>query len=407
MKEIAVIGFGVVGGGVVELIDKNAAAITEMAGEALHVKYILDLRDFPDSPYADRVVHDVEILLADPEVALVVETMGGVNPALDFSRRALEAGKHVVTSNKELVAKHGLELMRTAEAHGAAYLYEASVGGGIPEIRSMRTSLAGDVIDAVSGILNGTTNYILTRMRDGGISFEEALAEAQELGYAEKDPSADIHGFDAQRKIMILTAVATGYIVKEEDVYTETMSRLTVADMDAAKRIGGAVRLIGSFRREGEGAAISVCPRIVPEANPLSHINDVYNGVAVTGRLTGDVLYYGRGAGRYPTAGSVIADVISAVSGAYKTESRRTWTAAPAGFVRDFSESSCRMYIRVADAARAEVLESAALLFGDIEVVDGSSSDKTEFITPVLAERVIREALPSLPGNVESAIRML
>ncbi|MBE6559659.1 MAG: homoserine dehydrogenase [Ruminococcaceae bacterium] len=406
MKEIAIIGFGVVGGGVAALIDENAPAIRRMAGDEVHVKYILDLRDFPDSPYGDRVIHDVNILLDDPEIALVVETMGGVNPALTFSREALSRGKHVVTSNKELVAKHGKELMELAAANGAAYLYEASVGGGIPEIRSMRTSLAGDEIDAVSGILNGTTNYILTRMRDGGISFEEALAEAQELGYAEKDPSADIHGFDAQRKIMILTAVATGYIVKEEDVYTETMSRLTVADMDAAKRIGGAVRLIGSFRREGECAAISVCPRIVMNDNPLAHINDVYNGVAVTGRLTGDVLYYGRGAGRYPTAGSVIADIIAAFSGAYKCESHPTWEAAPAGFVKDFAESSCRMYIRVS-GSRAEIQESAALLFGDVEILDASPAGKTEFITPVLAERVIREAMPSLPGSVESAVRML
>ncbi len=406
MKEIAVIGFGVVGGGVVALIDENAPAIRRMAGDEVHVKYILDLRDFPDSPYGDRVIHDVNIILDDPEIALVVETMGGVNPALTFSREALSRGKHVVTSNKELVAKHGKELMELAAANGAAYLYEASVGGGIPEIRSMRTSLAGDEIDAVSGILNGTTNYILTRMRDGGISFDEALAEAQELGYAEKDPSADIHGFDAQRKIMILTAVATGFIVKEEDVYTETMSKLTVADMDAAKRIGGAVRLIGSFRREGEGTAISVCPRIVTDDNPLAHINDVYNGVAVTGRLTGDVLYYGRGAGRYPTAGSVIADIVAAFSGAYKCESHPTWEEAPAGFVKDFAESSCRMYIRLS-GSRTEILESAALLFGDVEIPAGTPADKTEFITPLMTERAVREALASLPGNVESTIRLL
>ena len=216
MKQIAVIGFGVVGGGVVSLIDENASYIREAVGEDVYVKYILDLRDFPDSPYGDRVIHDVEMIFADPEVSLVVETMGGVHPAREFSLRALSCGKHVITSNKELVAKHGAELMAKAKENGAAYLYEASVGGGVPLIRSMRTSLAGDRIDSVSGILNGTTNYILTRMRDGGISFEEALSEAQQLGYAEKDPSADIHGFDAQRKIMILCAVATGYIVEEE-----------------------------------------------------------------------------------------------------------------------------------------------------------------------------------------------
>ena len=407
MKEIAVIGFGVVGGGVVSLIDENASYLREAVGEDVHVKYILDLRDFPDSPYADRVVHDAEVIFSDPAVSLVVETMGGVHPALEFSSKALACGKHVVTSNKELVAKHGAELMALAKEHGAAYLYEASVGGGIPLIRSMRTSLAGDRIDCVNGILNGTTNYILTRMRDGGISFEEALAEAQELGYAEKNPAADIHGLDAQRKIMILCAVATGYIVDESSVYTETMSKITVADIEAARRLGGAVRLIGSFRREEKGVAISVCPRIVPAGNPLSDINDVYNGMSVTSRLTGDVLYYGRGAGRYPPAGAVISDVISALNGSYQRESNRTWEIAPADFVCDFAESRSRVYIRVSDAPRGEILDSASLLLGDLEVPAGTPEGKTEFVTGMLPEKQIAEAIRSLPGTVESVLRFL
>ena len=407
MKEIAVIGFGVVGGGVVSLIDECASHVSEAVGEDVHVKYILDLRDFPDSPYGDRVIHDAETIFADPEVSLIVETMGGVHPALEFSSRALACGKHVVTSNKELVAKHGAELMALAKEKGVGYLYEASVGGGVPLIRSMRTSLAGDRIDSVSGILNGTTNYILTRMRDGGISFEEALSEAQQLGYAEKDPSADIHGFDAQRKIMILCAVATGYIVEESKVYTETMSKVTVEDIEAARRLGGAVRLIGSFRREESGVAISVCPRIVPGNNPLSGINDVYNGMSVTSRLTGDVMYYGRGAGRYPTAGAVIADVIAALNGAYKMESHRTWEAAPADFVCDFADSHSRVYVRVSGAARGEVLDSASLLLGDVEIPDGTPEGKVEFITGMLPEKLIAEAIGKLPGKVEAALRFL
>jgi len=313
----------------------------------------------------------------------------------------------VVTSNKELVAKHGAALMRCAAEHGAAYLYEASVGGGIPLIRSMRTSLAGDDIVRIAGILNGTTNYILTRMRLGGISFEAALAEAQQLGYAEKDPSADIHGFDAQRKIMILTAVATGLIVREEDVYTETMSNLTVEDMEAARRIGGAVRLIGFFERSGESASVSVCPRIVPDSCPLAHIDDVYNGALADTRLSGDVMYYGRGAGRYPTAGAVIADVIAALNGAYLQEARRTWEDAPDGFVLPHEESTTRMYVRVSGASRAEVLETASLLFGDIEVPAGTPEGKTEFITPALSEATLAHALPSLPGALESRLRLL
>ena len=407
MKQIAVIGFGVVGGGVVSLIDENASFIREAVGEDVYVKYILDLRDFPDSPYGDRVIHDAETIFADPEVSLVVETMGGVHPAREFSVRALSCGKHVITSNKELVAKHGAELMALAKENGAAYLYEASVGGGVPLIRSMRTSLAGDRIDSVSGILNGTTNYILTRMRDGGISFEEALAEAQQLGYAEKDPSADIHGFDAQRKIMILCAVATGYIVDESKVYTETMSKVTVEDIEAARRLGGAVRLIGSFRREEAGVAISVCPRIVPGNNPLSGINDVYNGMSVTSRLTGDVMYYGRGAGRYPTAGAVISDVIAALNGAYKKESHPIWEGAPADFVCDFADSHSRMYVRVSDAARGEILDSASLLFGDVEIPEGTPEGKTEFVTALLPEKQIADAVAHLPGKVESVLRFL
>ncbi len=407
MKEIAVIGFGVVGGGVVSLVDENASLIAAAAGDAVHVKYILDLRDFPDSPYADRVIHDVDTILSDPEIALVVETMGGVHPALEFSSAALKAGKHVVTSNKELVAKHGAELMQLADENGAAYLYEASVGGGIPLIRSIRTSLASDRVDAVNGILNGTTNYILTRMRDAGIAFDEALAEAQQLGYAEKDPSADIHGFDAQRKIMILTAVATGYIADESDVYAETMSKLTVADMDAAKRLGGAVRLIGSFKRDGDCASVSVCPRIVPGKNPLAHVDDVYNAAAVASALTGDVMYYGRGAGRYPTAGAVISDVVAALNGSYRTESGRRWEKAPAGFVKKFAESKNRMYIRVTGAPVQEVADAAHLLFGDVEAVPGTPAGTAEFITPLLEEQALAKGIAALPGTVESALRIL
>lgn len=407
MKEIAVIGFGVVGGGVASMIQENAAAVRDAVGDEVHIKYILDLREFPDSPYADRVVHEIQPLLDDPEVALIVETMGGVEPAFTYSMAALQRGKHVVTSNKELVAHRGVELMRAAEENGVSYLYEASVGGGIPVIRPMRTSLRGDGIVAVHGILNGTTNYILTRMRDGGVPFDEALAEAQRLGYAERIPTADVDGFDAQRKIMILTAVATGYLIQEKDVYTETMTRLTVEDMAAARRLGGAVRLIGSFVRHDSDVSVSVCPRIVPAAHMLAHVDDVYNGISVTGRIGGDVLFYGRGAGRFPTAGAVVSDVIAALNGAWRTESNRVWQEAPDGFVRDFVQSASRVYVRVSGAARTDVLESASLLFGDITVPEGTPDGKTEFVTPSHTEEMIRATLCSLPGNVETVIRLL
>jgi homoserine dehydrogenase len=244
-------------------------------------------------------------------------------------------------------------------------------------------------------------------MRDGGISFDVALSEAQVLGYAEKDPSADIHGFDAQLKIMILTAVATGCIVEEQDVYTETLSKVTVADIDAARRLSGAVRLIASFCREADGVALSVCPRIVFGKNALAHVDDVYNAVSAKGRLTGDVMYYGRGAGRYPTAGAVISDVAAALNGAFAREAKATWEKAPAGFVKNFGDSLGRSYIRVTDASSEEILDSARLLFGDVESVPGTPRGTVEFLTPVLPEQTVAEALSSLPGRVEARIRIL
>ena len=407
MKQIAVIGFGVVGGGVVELIDENAREIREALGDDVHVKYILDLREFPDSPYRDRVVHDAKLLWDDPEVSLVVETMGGVHPALEFSLAALSRGKHVVTSNKELVAAEGVRLLAEADAHGAAYLYEASVGGGIPLLRPLRTSLSGDRIEAICGILNGTTNYILTRMRDGGVSFDAALAEAQTLGYAERNPSADVDGLDAQRKIMILTAAATGTLVRAEAVDTESTASLTAADIEAAGRLGGAVRLIGAMRRTGERVSLSVCPRIVPGDSPLSHVDDVYNAVLVSGAHTGDVMFYGRGAGRYPTAGAVVSDVIAALGGASRREARRVWRAAPDGFVLPPEAAAERLYVRVADAPRAAVREAASALFGDCGTVPGTPQGRTELLTPPRPIAEARALLSRLPGRVETAIRLL
>jgi homoserine dehydrogenase len=407
MKQIAVIGFGVVGGGVVSLVEENAAYIRAAVGDDVRVKYILDLRDFPDSPYRDRVIHDAGRIWDDPEIALVVETMGGVRPAAQFTLEALSRGKHVVTSNKELVAREGIALTREAHAHGAAYLYEAAVGGGIPLLRPIRTALTGDRIESVCGILNGTTNYILTRMRDCGAAFGDALAEAQKLGYAERDPSADIDGLDAQRKMMILTAAVTGVLVGAEDVFTETTARLTVLDIDAAQRLGGAVRLIGMMRREGDGISVSVCPRIVPGTHPLSHVDDVYNGICVSSRLSGDVMFYGRGAGRFPTAGAVVSDVIAALSGACRYEANRVWSAPPAGFVRPFSELTGRMYVRIGGISPSQAAESASALFGDCAEVPGTPEGKTEFVTPAAPDGVLRQRLARMPGVTESAIRLL
>jgi len=359
MKYIAIIGFGVVGGGIAAVLEENKAAITAAVGDTVELKYILDLRDFPDSPWGDRVVHTIDPILNDPEVALVCETMGGSHPALEYTMQLLAAGKSVVTSNKEVVANFGDRMLACAAEHGVNYLFEASVGGGIPVIRSMLTSLAGDNICRIDGILNGTTNYILTRMRDEGSDYADVLADAQKLGYAEKDPTADLDGIDAQRKIIILTALATGKLVPAEKVYAETMRTITAEDMAGAKKCGGAVKLIGSARMSDEEAALFVAPRIVPDSCQLSHIDDVYNGIAVTTPLLGDVLYYGRGAGRFPTASAVVADVCAVLSGAAMKEKRPVFTPTCEGIV-DFDEIWFQYYVRFADTVNEEVLASLA-----------------------------------------------
>ncbi|MBQ4066000.1 MAG: homoserine dehydrogenase, partial [Clostridia bacterium] len=347
MINIAILGFGVVGGGITEVIDRNRDKLASFVGDDINVKKILDLRDFPDSPYADRVVHDINEILCDDEISVVCETMGGVNPAFDFSVSLMRRGKSMVTANKELVAKRGVELMECAKENGVFYLFEPSVGGGIPEIRGMRGSLAGDTITEIDGILNGTTNYILTRMKREGVDFTSTLKDAQRLGYAEANPAADVDGLDAQRKIMILTAVATGYLCSESEVYCETMTKLTPADIDAAKRWGGAVKLLGSSRIGETGAAVYVAPFFVPEASPLCAVEDVYNAIRIVSPVTGDVMFYGRGAGRMPTAGAVVSDVAAILSGLAAREKKCEWQAAPAGYVKPFGESIFSYYIRV------------------------------------------------------------
>lgn len=410
MTNIAIIGFGVVGGGITEVIRLNKKAISRMTGDEINVKYILDLRDFPDSPYADRVVHDFNIILNDPEVKVVCETMGGVNPAFDYSMAALRQGKSVVTSNKELVANRGVELMAEAKKNGVSYMFEASAGGGIPEIRALRTSLAGDTISEIDGILNGTTNYILTKMKNEGAEFADALKEAQQLGYAEANPSADVDGIDAQRKIVILTAIATNKLASCDDVYTETMTKVSPADMDAAARWGGTVKLLGSARidHENEKAAIYVCPTFVPNSCPIAHIDDVYNGIRANSYVTGDVMFYGRGAGRMPTAGAVVSDVVSVVSGLAKNELSMEWEHAEDGFVTPFEENSFAYYVRIKTDCVTETLEKAELVFGSVKVIDGAPAGCAEFITAKTVEREAQAAFNGgALGDVESVIRVM
>ena len=310
--KIAIMGFGVVGSGVGEIVLKNQKGIAVKCGENVEIAHILDLRDFPESEFK-CFTKDFNDILSDPKVGIVVETMGGVNPAYKFTKELLLAGKHVITSNKELVAAHGAELLSIAEQKNINYLFEASVGGGIPIIRPLYSCLTAGIITDVIGILNGTTNYILTQMFQSGVSFENALRDAQKKGYAEKDPTADIEGLDTCRKIAILSSLAYGKAIDSSKVETEGITNITAADVAYAEKAGYSIKLIGYSSREGKNVYAAVFPAFVSKQNPLSSINDVFNGIVVKGDDLGDVMFYGRGAGKLPTANAVVSDIIDAV----------------------------------------------------------------------------------------------
>ena len=318
MINVAVLGFGVVGSGTAALITENAELIKNKVGDDVYVKRILDLRDFPDSPFADRITHDINDIINDKDISIVCEVIGGLHPAYEFTVAALNAGKSVVTSNKEIVATLGVELLEIAAKNGVSYMFEAAVGGGIPVLRPLAEDLATvNRIERVDGILNGTTNYILTRMKEDGASFADALAGAQKNGYAEADPSADILGKDTCRKICILGAIAFGKLLDVKGISTEGITALTLFDIENAEKMGYSVKLIGSAFKDDSGKIVElVRPCLVNHANPLSRINDVFNGVSVRGNYVGDVMFYGRGAGSEPTASAVASDVIRIASGA-------------------------------------------------------------------------------------------
>ena len=298
----AVMGYGTIGSGVAEVLDRNRDVISARTGEEIQVKYILDLREFPGDPNEDKLIHDFSVIEKDEEIGIVVEAMGGVRPAYDFAKACLLAGKHVVTSNKALVAAHGTELLSIARQKNLNFLFEASAGGGIPIIRPLTEALAGEKILEISGILNGTTNYILTKMDREGQTFEEALRKAQELGYAERNPEADVEGFDTCRKIAILTALATGKEIHYEDVYTEGITAVTDTDFQYAAKFQASIKLFGSSRMEDGRVTVFVCPMMIPQVNPLYCVSDVYNAVMVKGNMVGTLMFYGSGAGKLPTA---------------------------------------------------------------------------------------------------------
>ena len=310
MKKIAILGFGVVGSGVAEVLTQNKSIIEKKLAESIEIKYILDLRDFPDSPFADKVIHDFNIILDDPEISIVAEMMGGSHPAYDFSKACLLAGKNVVTSNKEVVSKFGTELLEIAKQNNVSYLVEASVGGGITIIRPLNNDLTANKITSIDGILNGTTNYILTQMNEHGTSFAEALKDAQSKGYAEADPTADIEGIDAARKICILSALSFGKCLCADTISRQGITQITADDFAIAKSLGYTIKLIGHSEIIKSKIYADVAPRFIPLSNPLAHISDVYNGILVGANMLDNVLFYGKGAGKLPTASAVTADII-------------------------------------------------------------------------------------------------
>ena len=388
MINIAVLGYGTVGSGVVEVINKNHASINKRAGQEVNIKYVLDLRDFPGDPVEKVLVHDYSVIVNDPEVKIIVEVMGGIKPAYDFTKQALEAGKSVWTSNKELVAAHGAELLAIAKANNVNFLFEASVGGGIPIIRPLNQSLTADEITEITGILNGTTNYILSKMTDEGKSFEEVLKRAQEKGYAERNPEADVEGYDACRKIAILTSLALGKQVDYRDIYTEGITKITKTDIEYAKALHASIKLLGTSKWEDDGKIYSmVAPFMIDSDHPLGHVNGVFNGIFVNGNMLGDTMFYGKGAGKLPTASAVVADVVDAV----KHQGTNIMTIWEQDKVElgERANFACRFFVSVADTTSKETIEK---VFGEVEYVTlADVSGEYAFLTEKLTEGAFEE----------------
>lgn len=383
MINVAVMGYGTVGSGVAEILNVNKDIITGKAGQEVALKYVLDLREFPGTPVEDKIVHDFAVIAEDPDVQIVVETMGGLNPSYPFVKACLEAGKHVVTSNKALVAAHGTELLLIARERKVNFFFEASVGGGIPIIRPMYRSLMGEKIGEITGILNGTTNFILTKMDKEGDTFANALKVAQELGYAERDPEADVEGHDTCRKIAILTAMATGKEVNYEDIYTEGITKITDIDFRYARKMGTSIKLFGSSRIDGDQVHAWVAPVMVGEEHPLHPVNDVFNGVLVKGNMVGTTMFYGSGAGKLPTASAVVADIIEAAQNADRNVALG-WTDE-ALVIADMDTSSHRYFVRVSGSAQNR-LGTVAEIWGETEAVSLDNMDEFAFVTDRMTE---------------------
>lgn len=395
--KIAVMGYGTIGSGVVEVLDINKDRIAERAGEPVEVKYVLDLREFPGDPMEDKIVHDYKTIVEDKEVGIVVETMGGVEPAYTFVKAMLEADKSVTTSNKALVAEKGADLIRIAREHNVNFQFEASVGGGIPIIRPLNKCLTADEIEEITGILNGTTNYMLTKMADEGADFADVLKDAQDKGYAEKDPTADIQGHDPCRKIAILTSLVCGKQVDFEEIHCEGITKISATDIKYAKAMGRSIKLLASSKRVGDNYTALVAPFMLDASHPLCGVNDVFNGVFVHGNVLGDAMFYGSGAGKLPTASAVVADVVDMVKHQH-TNIFIDWKPEKVELL-DYKESENRFFVRT-DSAKTEV----EAVFGKVAYVEGVAAGEYAFTTDLMKEGDFQDKAQKI--NVLNRIRL-
>lgn len=399
MIKVAVMGYGTVGSGVVEVLDINRNSIAKRAGDEIVVKYVLDLRDFPGEPIQEKIVHDYQTIENDPEVQIVVETMGGVEPAYTFVKAMLNAGKHVTTSNKALVAAKGAELIALAKEKNVNFMFEASVGGGIPIIRPLNSSLTADEIEEITGIVNGTTNYMMTKMSEEGSEFDDVLKDAQAKGYAEKDPTADIEGYDACRKIAILTSLVCGQQVDFEDIHTEGITKISATDIKYAKAMGRAIKLLASSKKVDEGYVAMVAPFLLPQTHPLYSVNGVFNAIFVHGNVLGDAMFYGSGAGKLPTASAVVSDVVD-MAKHLDVNIALEWSSKKLELV-DYKNLKNRYFVRTtADKAAVE------RAFGSVEYVAAEGvSGEIGFVTESMSEADYEKRVTSL-GDVLQMIRV-
>lgn len=391
----AVMGYGTIGSGVVEVLNTNRDSIARRAGDEIEVKYVLDLRDFPGDPIQEKIVHDYQVIAQDPEVKIVVETMGGVEPAYTFVKAMLEAGKHVTTSNKALVADKGAELIALAREKNVNFLFEASVGGGIPIIRPLNCCLTADEIEEITGILNGTTNYMLTKMSEEGSEFADVLKDAQDKGYAEKDPTADVEGYDACRKIAILTSLICGQQVDFNDIHTEGITKISATDIKYAKAMGRTIKLLATSRRVGDSYCAMVSPCLLAPEHPLYPVSDVFNAIFVHGNVLGDAMFYGSGAGKLPTASAVVADMVD-IAKHIHTNISLEWSSKKVDLV-DYKNAANRFFVRTTDS-EADVKAT----FGEAEFVKAEGvTGETGFITGTMTEADYEEKAAKLSGVLQ------